>query len=161
MFSIEPHRSVSQNSFSARCSPSETQIRAHYGGRKRMDIFAARNNHTHLTFVEKIEIGCKEKGAPPRLFAIDFVHKVYRASNATKPAAVRCGVGKPAAGMLYSLQRAVRALGNESRFTQHFLLRASVSTVTAKFSMPMCEIVRTLLCCQLFLRLYQIPQNHI
>lgn len=78
-----------------------------------------------------------------------------------KPAAVRCGVGKPAAGMLYSLQRAVRALGNESRFTQHFLLRASVSTVTAKFSMPMCEIVRTLLCCQLFLRLYQIPQNHI
>ena len=76
-----------------------------------MGIFAARNNHTHLTFVEKIEIGCKGTGAPPRFFAIDFVHKVYRASNATKPAAARCGVGKPAAGMLYSLQRAVRALG--------------------------------------------------
>ena len=74
MFSIEPHRSVSQNSFSARCSPSGTQIRAHYGGRKRMDIFAARNNHTHLTFVEKIEIGCKEKGAPPRfLQSISFI----------------------------------------------------------------------------------------
>lgn len=32
-------------------------------------------------------------------------------SSTGRPAAVRCGVGKPAAGMLYSLQRAVRALG--------------------------------------------------